>query len=73
MGEEQIRAPIEVETSGGGFDRQGCAKMLFEPHVFWRKFGPGRCALWRVRQSLAYSKWECGPVWQTTLHAWRWP
>lgn len=33
---KQIRAIAEVESAGGGFDRQGRPKILFERHYFWR-------------------------------------
>lgn len=36
VGEDEIHAVMEVEASGGGFDRLKRPKMLFEPHVFWR-------------------------------------
>lgn len=31
-----IRAVLQVETAGSGFDPQGRPRMLFEPHVFYR-------------------------------------
>ncbi|SOR29789.1 conserved protein of unknown function [Methylorubrum extorquens] len=34
VGEDEIHAVMEVEASGGGFDRLKRPKMLFEPHVF---------------------------------------
>lgn len=36
VGEDELHAFMDVETSGGGFDPQGRPKILFEPHVFYR-------------------------------------
>ena len=58
-GEDEIRAVVQVEAAGSGFDRLGRPKMLFEPHVFWRELGE----LKRRRaeaQGLAYRKWRSG-------------
>lgn len=60
VGEDEIRAVVEVEASGSGFDGQGRIKMLFEPHVFWRELGEGKRAL-AQRQKLAYPKWGAAP------------
>lgn len=57
VGEDEIRAVIEVETSGGGFDSAGRPKMLFEPHVFWRELGDGPKRTAAESQGLAYRKW----------------
>lgn len=61
VGEDEIRAVIEVETSGGGFDSQGRPKMLFEPHVFWRELGEGPKRTVAQSQGLAYPKWGTAP------------
>lgn len=43
VGEDEIHAFLDVETSGSGFDAQKRPKMLFEPHVFFRNLiGPKR-------------------------------
>jgi len=60
-GEDEIRAVIEVETSGGGFDSQGRPRMLFEPHVFWRELGQGPKRTTAEAQGLAYPKWGTKP------------
>ncbi|WP_313353280.1 N-acetylmuramidase domain-containing protein [Paracoccus sp. (in: a-proteobacteria)] len=60
-GEDEIRAVIEVETSGGGFDNQGRPKMLFEPHVFWRELGSGQKRATAEATGLAYQKWGSAP------------
>jgi hypothetical protein len=59
-GEDHVRAVVEVEASGRGFDRLGRPKMLFEPHVFYRELG--ECKL-RVAeaQGLAYPRWGMRP------------
>jgi len=55
-GEDHLHAVLEVETRGGGFDRYGRPKMLFEPHVFYRYLkGAEREAA--VQDGLAYAKW----------------
>ncbi|MDB6454837.1 N-acetylmuramidase domain-containing protein [Falsirhodobacter sp. 20TX0035] len=59
-GEDEIRAVIEVETAGGGFDWQGRPRMLFEPHVFWRELGAGPKRMAAEEQGLAYPKWKAG-------------
>ncbi|MFT4015036.1 MAG: N-acetylmuramidase domain-containing protein [Paracoccus sp. (in: a-proteobacteria)] len=61
VGEDEVRAVIEVETSGGGFDRHGRPKMLFEPHVFWRELGTGPKRTTAEAQGLAYPKWGAAP------------
>ena len=57
VGEDEVRAVMEVETAGGGFDSKGRPKMLFEPHVFWRELGDGQRRTEAVLQGLAYPKW----------------
>ncbi len=57
VGEDELHAIIDVETSGTGFDKQGRPKMLFEPHVFYRNLsGAKRTAA--VNAGLAYAKWD---------------
>lgn len=55
-GEDHLRAVIEVETRGGGFDVHGRPKMLFEPHVFYRELS-GAEREEAVRLGLAYRRW----------------
>ena len=59
-GEDHIRAVVEVETAGGGFDAQGRPKMLFEPHVFWARLAPDKRAEAQA-QGLAYRRWGAAP------------
>lgn len=56
-GEDHLHAVMEVETRGGGFDRHGRIKMLFEPHVFYRDLGEGVKRDQAVREGLAYRRW----------------
>lgn len=56
VGEDEIRAVVEVETAGGGYDTKGRPKMLFEPHVFWRELD-ARQRPAAEAQGLAYPKW----------------
>ena len=51
-----IRAVIEVETAGAGFDAKKRLKLLFEPHVFYKQLGPGPKRDQAVKQGLAYAK-----------------
>lgn len=60
VGEDEIRAVIEVETSGGGFDKQGRVKILFEPHIFYRLLA-GAARDKAVAAGLAYPKWGTKP------------
>lgn len=54
--EDMVRAVVEVEASGSGFDGLGRPKILFEPHVFFRNLGERKRAL-AVNQGLAYRRW----------------
>lgn len=56
-GEDHLHAVMEVETRGGGFDRHGRIRMLFEPHIFYRELGQGPKRDAAVREGLAYRKW----------------
>ncbi|MCY1643265.1 N-acetylmuramidase family protein [Methylorubrum sp. SL192] len=59
VGEDEIRAVMEVEASGGGFERLKRPKMLFEPHVFWRNLvGAERTRA--ASLGLAYAAWKPG-------------
>lgn len=59
VGEDEIRAVLEVESRGKGFDRQNRPIMLFEPHIFHRQLTahkPGELQR-AVDEGLAYRKW----------------
>lgn len=56
VGEDEIHAILDVESSGSGFDAQGRPKALYEPHIAWRNAsGEVRGRLWAM--GLAYPKW----------------
>ncbi len=59
VGEDEIHAVMEVEASGGGFDRLKRPKMLFEPHVFWRNLS-GAARTRAASLGLAYAAWKPG-------------
>lgn len=54
--EDTIRAVMEVEAGGSGFDSQGRPKMLFEPHIFYRLLS-GTQRERAVESGLAYPRW----------------
>jgi hypothetical protein len=55
-----LRAVMQVECKGSGFDRQGRPIMLFEPHIFYRVLsGEKRRAA--IDAGLAYAKWGTRP------------
>ncbi|TIM70398.1 MAG: N-acetylmuramidase family protein [Mesorhizobium sp.] len=56
VGEDEIHAFLDVETSGHGFDARGRPVILFEPHVFFRNLAGGARAK-AVAAGLAYAKW----------------
>ncbi len=39
VGEDEIHAIVDVESSGSGFDSQGRPKALYEPHLAYRYCG----------------------------------
>lgn len=57
VSEDVMRAVLEVESRGSGFDKQGRPAMLFEPHVFYRRLGAGEKRKRAVAEGLAYPKW----------------
>ncbi|RWE09948.1 MAG: DUF3380 domain-containing protein [Mesorhizobium sp.] len=60
VGEDEMRAFMDVEAAGSGFDRHGRPKLLFEPHVFYRNLaGAKRTAA--VKAGLAYAEWGAKP------------
>lgn len=60
VGEDEIHAVLDTETSGSGFDSQHRPKMLFEPHVFYRNL-TGSIRTEAVNAGLAYAKWGMKP------------
>lgn len=57
VGEDELHAFIDTETSGSGFDATRRPKLLFEPHKFYAALGAGSKRDAAVRQGLAYPKW----------------
>lgn len=55
-----VRAVLQVEAAGKGFDSRGRPKMLFEPHIFYRELGAGVSRDRAVKEGLAYAKWKSG-------------
>lgn len=60
VGEDELHAIIDVESSGSGFDKLKRPKMLFEPHVFYRHLGAGAKRDRAVSLGIAYAKWKPG-------------
>ncbi|PAQ09202.1 N-acetylmuramidase family protein [Mesorhizobium temperatum] len=56
VGEDEIHAFLDVETSGHGFDAHGRPVILFEPHVFFRNLSGAKRAQ-AVAAGLAYARW----------------
>ena len=59
VGEDEIHAVMEVEASGGGFDRLKRPKNLFEPHVLYRNLS-GEKRTRAVSLGIAYATWKPG-------------
>jgi hypothetical protein len=55
-----VRAVMQIEAAGKGFDANGRPKMLFEPHIFYRELGAGAKRNRAVAEGLAYAKWKPG-------------
>jgi hypothetical protein len=51
-----VRAVVEVEAAGAGFDAKKRPKILFEPHIFYKQLGPGVKRDQAVKEGLAYKK-----------------
>ncbi len=60
VGEDEIHAILDVESSGLGFDAQGRPKALYEPHVAFRN-SSGSVRERLVTSDLAYPKWGQHP------------
>lgn len=58
-----LKAVIDVEAAGNGFDNQGRPTILFEPHVFWDQLGKihyytKRAELAKKHNGLLSQKWD---------------
>lgn len=60
VGEDEVHAVIDVETTGSGFDKADRPKMLFEPHKFYAKLS-GAARANAVALGIAYPKWGTRP------------
>jgi len=56
VGEDEIHAILDVESSGSGFDAQGRPKALYEPHLAYR-LSSGSVRERLVTAGLAYPRW----------------
>ncbi len=56
VGEDEIHAIMDVETTGSGYDPQGRPKILFEPHVFYRNL-PAAKLNGAIKAGLACKSW----------------
>jgi len=65
VGEDEIHAVLDVETTGSGFDSEGRPKILFEPHVFYRNLSGTRRDR-AVAQGLAARSWGTLPYGKTS-------
>ena len=58
-----LKAVIDVEAAGEGFDKQGRPTILFEPHIFWNELGKihyytKRTELAKKHKGLLSQKWD---------------
>lgn len=58
--EAAVRAVLDVECKGSGFDRKNRPTALFEPHKFYAYLGNTPKRALAVAQGLAYAKWKPG-------------
>jgi peptidoglycan hydrolase-like protein with peptidoglycan-binding domain len=58
VGEDEIRAVVEVEAAGSGFFACGRLKMLPEGHVFWAELGEGPKRTRAEALGLAWRRWS---------------
>lgn len=56
VGEDEIHAILDVESSGSGFDAQGRPKALYEPHLAFR-LSAGGVRERLIAAGLAYQRW----------------
>ena len=58
-----LKAVIDIEAAGDGFDKQGRPTILFEPHIFWDELGKihyytKRTELAKKHKGLLSQKWD---------------
>jgi N-acetylmuramidase len=71
VGEDEMRAFMEVESRGKGFDHKGRPVILNEPHVFYRNL-PRSKRNEAVKKGLAYPKWGTKPYLKTQDARYEW-
>jgi peptidoglycan hydrolase-like protein with peptidoglycan-binding domain len=71
VGEDELKAFIEVESRGKGFDEEGRPIILTEPHVFYRNLPRAKRAE-AVKKGLAYPKWGSKPYPRTQDARYEW-
>ncbi len=62
-----MKAVIDVESAGKGFDNQGRPIILFEPHIFWRELGKIHYYTKRSEYQRAYAG-LLSPRWDKSLY-----
>lgn len=60
VGEDEIHAILDVESSGSGFDAHGRPKALYEPHLAYR-LSSGSIRARLEKAGLAYPRWGQQP------------
>lgn len=61
LDEAHLRAVMDVEAAGRGFDAKGRPLMLFEPHIFYAELGDTPLRARAVDAGVAYQKWGARP------------
>jgi hypothetical protein len=56
VGEDELHAFIETETTGKGYDSKGRPRILFEPHIFYKNLSGSQLTA-AIRAGLAYKNW----------------
>lgn len=62
-----MKAVIDVEAAGQGFDKQGRPTILFEPHIFWDQLGKINYFTKRAEYQKAYAG-LLSPTWDKSLY-----
>ncbi len=62
-----LKAVIDIEAAGSGFDSQGRPTILFEPHIFWRELGNIRYFTKRAEYQKAHAG-LLSPRWDKSLY-----
>lgn len=62
-----LKAVIDIEAAGDGFDNKGRPTILFEPHVFWDQLGKINYFTKRAEYQKAYAG-LLSPTWDKSLY-----